>query len=190
MSNKKKTTFYYEWLHLDKNEFRILAMLADLGGTYKGDLSSILDYFNLSYQSKTRKQLKKSIEKLKDDGYIKCSVSGNTYLLEIIPKKIEIQMYQKWYNFLKNHQSTVESVSWIVVLKTYLWIIHNNPEDIITNRLIAGEINVSESTLGSAKRVLKEEFEAFVTKNRSVKLYDDMFVKIGHQISPCAWWGK
>lgn len=188
MTNERKITFYYEWLQLQKNEFRILSMLADQGGSYNGNLSPILDYFNLSHQNRNRVQLRDSIIQLKTNEYIIHSETGCTHSLELIPKNTEIQMYAEWYEFLKNHRSTVESVSWIMVLKTYLWILHNNPENIITNKDIAEEINTSLTTLGYAKRVLKEEFEAFITEDRSVKLYDDRFIKIGHQIFPSAWW--
>lgn len=190
MLDEKKIIFYYEWLQLDKNDFRILSMLADLGGNYIGNLSNILDYFELTHQQKHRNKIRNSIQLLKADGYIKCSVQGITYQLEIIPKETEIQMYAQWYKYLKNHKSTVVSVSWVMVLKTYLWIIQNNPDDIITNQLIQTEINTSETTLGSAKRVLREDFEAFVTQDRSIKLYDDTFVKVGHQIFPSAWWNN
>jgi len=128
MTNERKITFYYEWLQLHKNEFRILSMLADQGGSYNGNLSPILDYFNLSHQNKNRVQLRDSIIQLKTNEYIIHSETGRTHSLELIPKNTEIQMYADWYEFLKNHRSTVESVSWIMVLKTYLWILHNNPE--------------------------------------------------------------
>lgn len=38
----ENVAFYREWLPLNKKEFRILAMLADFGGEYHGNLTDIL----------------------------------------------------------------------------------------------------------------------------------------------------
>lgn len=44
----ENVAFYREWLPLNKKEFRILAMLADFGGEYHGNLTDMCRYFSVS----------------------------------------------------------------------------------------------------------------------------------------------
>ena len=48
----ENVAFYREWLPLNKKEFRILAMLADFGGEYHGNLTDMCRYFSVSPQHK------------------------------------------------------------------------------------------------------------------------------------------
>ena len=42
----ENVAFYREWLPLNKKEFRILAMLADFGGEYHGNLTDMCRYIS------------------------------------------------------------------------------------------------------------------------------------------------
>ena len=43
----EKVVFFLEWLRLPKEEFNILMMLADMGGSFKGNLSEMCRYFRV-----------------------------------------------------------------------------------------------------------------------------------------------
>ena len=96
----ENVAFYREWLPLNKKEFRILAMLADFGGEYHGNLTDMCRYFSVSPQHKNREALREAIQHLTDRHYIESSVNGRTYSLRIIPKEKEIvdqnmEMFEK-----------------------------------------------------------------------------------------------
>ena len=66
-----KVCFYREWLPLPKHDFRILAMLAEQGGSFKGSLADMCRLLNVTPgQSKTNAKLKASMETLTADGFI------------------------------------------------------------------------------------------------------------------------
>lgn len=57
----ERIVFYAEWLPLQKKDFRIMAMLADVG-EFKGNLSDLCRYFSLNPQQTHRTALRASIE--------------------------------------------------------------------------------------------------------------------------------
>lgn len=115
----EKVAFYREWLPLPKNDFRILAMLADKGGSFKGSLADMCRCLNIgSGQSKTNSRLRASIESLTADGFITHQKQGNTYTLSLVPKETKIEVFRKWVDdviYVKGFKS--ESVAWEQVLK-------------------------------------------------------------------------
>ena len=54
--------FYDDWLPLPKAEFNVLAMVAEQGGTYAGNLSDMCRYLNVTPQTRNREQLRSAIE--------------------------------------------------------------------------------------------------------------------------------
>jgi len=155
-------SFCREWLPLDKKEFRILAMLADKG-KFQGNLSDMCRYFSLDPQTRTRNQLRESIQKLSDQGLIVQESSGITYTLSAVPKEKKIEMPHEWLALLRQHQYSSESVSWEAIVKVLLWLSAFGGDQVITNDMIAANLNISVSTVVSAKNVLQNEFEA-ITK--------------------------
>ena len=70
--------FYKEWLPLPKNDFRILAMLAERGGSFKGSQADICRCLHIAPgQSKTNAKLQASIETLTSNGWITSQKQGN-----------------------------------------------------------------------------------------------------------------
>lgn len=65
----ENVAFYREWLPLNKKEFRILAMIADFGGEYHGNLTDMCRYFSVSPQHKNREALREAIRRLTDRHY-------------------------------------------------------------------------------------------------------------------------
>ena len=156
---EEKITFYRDWLPLDKKEFRILAMLADKG-KFQGNLSDMCRYFSLDPQTRTRNQLRESIQKLLDQGLIVQEISGITYTLRAIPKVEKIEMPRKWLALLRQHHYSSESVSWEVIVKVWLWLSACGGDQVIKNDMIATDLKISVSTVIAAKNVLQNEFAA------------------------------
>lgn len=185
---KETITFYYEWLPLDKKEFRILAMLADKG-EYRGDLSGLCDYFSVSRQHKNRAQLRNSIQKLKEQKLIEAELGGRTYTLRPLPKEKEIQMDRGLFESIRQHDYSQEAeVAWEQVIKLYLWIIQHEQQQIVTNAIIAKALNVSSSTVCAAKNVLDREYKTIAKKRVSEKMSDGSFRSLGQIIESGAWW--
>ena len=181
-----KITFYREWLRLPKGEFRIMAMLADRED-YTGNLSSLCDYFSLTRQTRNTTALRTAIETLTATGYILCETHGRTYRLRPIPKAEEIEIKREWLHRLIRHDYSSESVSWENVLKVLLWIIQNQ-EPVITNDLIAKELNISVSAIGYAKNVLEKDYEAITRRKISERTGENTFRTIGQELAASAWW--
>lgn len=179
-------TFYLEWLGVDKNQFRILSLLAPTG-EYKGMLSDMCRQLNISPQTRNRNKLKESISELAADGYITCEQLGRTYILRAAPKETVIEIPTEWLNRIINHQYSAESVSWQAVLKVLLWIIQNNTP-IVTRGLIATDINCGVDTITSALNVLEREFNAIIREVISAQNSNGEIRHIGLELTPSAWW--
>lgn len=138
----ENVAFYREWLPLNKKEFRILAMLADFGGEYHGNLTDMCRYFSVSPQHKNREALREAIQHLTDRHYIESSVNGRTYSLRIIPKEKEIALPREWLERVRTREYSSESVSWEAVIKLLLWLIaHTQSLLVSTERAIrTGEL--------------------------------------------------
>ena len=184
----KECIFYKEWLHLPKDQFNLLAMIAASGGEFHGNLTDICNYLSITPQSRNRNRIKDSLNYLSTDEWIRCNKDGRTLLLALIPKETEISLPLEWVNLVIKHQYS-EGVAWANVLKLYVWIVYNNG-CISTNKEIAAELNISESTVCSAKNVLTNEFEIITKKNISEKIFDGTFRTLGQIIEPSAWWNN
>lgn len=179
--------FYLEWLGLDKSLFRILAMLADVG-QFRGNLSDLCRYFSLNPQTKTREGLRNAIEELAATGFITCERSGNTYTLRAVPKATEIEIHKEWLHRLKSHDYSSEPVAWEQVLKVHLWIMLHSGDPVVKNAAIAADLNISVSTIGSAKNVLQKEYEAITRNYVSKKIGENRFMREGQKLVASAWW--
>ena len=190
MNNEnEKITYYYDWLTLDKKEFHILSMLADVG-EFNGNLSDICNYFHISVQQNHRETIKKSIETLTDGGYITSNKSGNAYTIRVVPKDNEIKIYRKWVHRIMNRKNKEPSVAWEQVLKLYLLYSFIGQEQLVTDAILASHLNTSESTISSAKKVLSQEFAAIIQEVVHEKRAENYFVTLGHEVQLTAWWNK
>jgi len=161
-------TFYREWLPLDKRDFRILTMLADIG-SFRGNLTALCQYLSLSPgQKKTNAAIRQSIETLTSNGYITSVLTGRTYQLAIIPKEQPIKVARRWFDDVMKADSFSEIVSWEMVVKTLVWISGNSLSNLVVNDTIAAELNTSVGTLGVAKNVLEKDFHSII---REVEKY-------------------
>lgn len=157
-----KVCFYREWLILPKNDFRILAMLAEQRGSFKGSLADMCRLLNITPgQSKHNAKLRASIETLTADGFITNQKQGNTYTLALIPKETEINVFRKWVDnviYVKGFEN--ESVAWEPVLKMLIWVYGQNGMAYHTAKEIAEDLGVSADVVGSAYTVLDKQFHS------------------------------
>lgn len=179
-------TFYFEWLGVDKNQFRILSLLAATGEV-KGNLSDMCRSLNLSVQTRNREKLREAIEVLSKCGYITSSLSGRTFTLKAIPKETVIEIPSEWLEQIMNHNYSSESVSWQAVLKVLLWLFKSR-EPIVTRDMIAADINCGVDTITSALNVLERDYNAIIRGIISKQNSNGQFRRIGIEATPVAWW--
>lgn len=183
MSN---ATFYLEWLGVDKNQFRILSLLAPKG-EFKGNLSDMCRSLHISVQTGNRNKLKEDISSLAEGGYITSEQNGRTYSLKANTKETVIKIPTDWLVRIMNHEYTSESVSWQAVLKVLLWT-YTNFNPIVTRKEIADVLNIGEDTISSALNVLEKDFNA-ITREQVIKETENgEFRCIGLELKPTAWW--
>lgn len=183
----EKAIFYWEWLPLPKAEFNILAMLAEQGGSFSGNYSDMMDYFHVTRQQHNRQAIRSAIESLAATGFITHESRGRTQVLKVIPKAKEIQIPRLWVQSVIRHDYTGESVAFAQVLKVFAWIA-GNEMDIVTNDMIAADLNISAATVVSAKNVLNREYENITKKRISEKLDGTTFRNLGQELRANAWW--
>lgn len=178
--------FYDDWLPLPKAEFNVLAMVAEQGGTYAGNLSDMCRYLSVTPQTRNREQLRSAIESLTSKGFLSCDTRGRTHHLKVIPKETEVRLPRPWVQSVIRHNYSSESVAFTQVLKVFMWITQNRME-VVTNAMIAAELGISESTVCAAKNVLQHEYENIIKKKVSQK-WGDSFRSLGQELAASAWW--
>ena len=183
----EQAIFYWEWLPLPKAEFNILAMLAEHGGSFSGNYSDMCRYLGVTPQNRNRQSLRDAMESLTSGGYITHESQGRTQTLKVIPKAVEIPLPRLWVQSVIRHDYSSESVAFAQVLKVFAWIVWNKAT-VVTNDLIAMDLNVSASTVVSAKNVLKREYENVRQRNVSEKLGEKIFRNLGQELEANAWW--
>ncbi len=179
-------TFYFEWLGVDKNHFRILSLLAPTG-EFRGNLSDMCRRFNLGLTTKNRNTLKSGISDLTEGGYITSDKKGNTYTLKANAKDTVIEIPAEWLNQIMNHSYTSESVSWQAVLKVLLWLCKNR-EPIVTRDMIAEDLNCGVDTITSALNVLERDYNAIIREFATKQKANGEYRRIGLELTPIAWW--
>ena len=185
----ERAIFYWEWLPLPKAEFNILAMLAEQGGSFSGTYSDICRYLGVTPQNRNRQTLRAAVEALEAAGFITHKSQGRTQTLKVVPKAIKIPLPRLWVQSVIRHDYSGQSVAFAQVLKVFAWIVWNKAA-VVTNDLIAADLNVSASTVVSAKNVLKREYENVRQRNVSEKLGENFFRNLGQELAANAWWNE
>ena len=179
--------FYREWLPLPKTEFNVLAMIVEQGGSFSGNYSDMCRYLGVTPQDRNRTSLRNAIESLVSKGFISCESRGRTHHLTVIPKATEIRLPRLWVQSVIQHDYSSEAVAFAHVLKVFIWIAHNDLS-VVTNGMIAKDLNVSVSTVVSAKNVLEREYENITKRKISEKIGNDIFRNLGQELAAGAWW--
>ena len=183
----EKVSFYREWLPLPKAEFNILAMLAEQGGSYSGNYSDMCRYLGVTPQNRNRQSLQSALSSLVTAGFITHQSQGRTQMLSLIPKATEIALPRLWVQSVIRHDYSGESVAFSQVLKLFAWIAHNKVP-VVTNDEIAADLNISPSTVVSAKNVLEREYECITKKRISEKMRDNFYRNLGQELRANAFW--
>lgn len=184
---EEQVTFYFEWLSLPKDEFNVLAMVAEQGGSYRGNYSDMCRYLGVTPQNNNRNRLQTAIPSLAAAGFITHDSRGRTQIMKVIPKATEIALPRRWVQSVIRHDYSGERVAFAQVLKVFAWVLHNK-KDIVTDEMIAEDLNVSKSTVGKAKKVLVLEYENLYKKPVSAKFGEGIFHKLGQELVANAWW--
>ena len=185
----EKVKFYWEWLHLPKEQFRLLAMIATNSGEYEGNYTDMCRYLSVTPQSRNRNKIKTALETLKSAGYIEWKTKKRTQYLKINPKEKEVKIPLRLAESIINHDySKEEQVAWEQVLKVYIWICCCECGEIVTNAEMASALSISESTVCSAKNVLEKEYEAITKEKVSEKIGENKFRTLGQLLQAGAWW--
>ena len=130
-----------------------------------------------------------AIESLAAAGFITHKSQGRTQTLTVIPKDTEIPLPRAWVESVIRHDYSGQNVAFAQVLKVFAWIVRN--KDIITtNDMIAADLNISASTVVSAKNVLEREYKNITKKRISEKLGDNCFRNLGQELAASAFWAE
>ena len=184
-------TFYWEWLRLPKDEFNILMMLADMGGSFRGNLSDMCRYFRVDPgNSKNKARLKNAIEKLTSNGFITTQKIGYTYSLQVIPKAQKVELLRKWVDPILQADRFSESVAKAPVIKSLIWISQNSYSKVVTNDQIVPDLNISVSSFGSAKNVLEKDFRSIMREVEHITLPNGEKRNIGQRLGVPADWSE
>lgn len=183
----EKAIFYREWLPLPKAEFNILAMLAEQGGSFSCNYSDMCRYLGVTPQNRNRQTLQIAIESLSSTGFIRHENRGRTQILTVIPKATEIPLPRSWVQSVIHHDYSSESVAFAQVLKVFAWIAQNEMP-VVTNDMMAADLNISPSTVVSAKNVLEREYENITKRKVSEKRGENIFRTLGQELRTSAWW--
>ena len=181
----EEVVFYKEWLSLPKEEFRIMMHLA-INGSQRGNLSDMCRWFGLNPQTTTRRIMREAIEELEKKNMIILSHQGRTYTLNLIPKETEIRLPLTWVQQIMHREKYYDSVAVEVVIKVLLWL-KDNGLKLLQNYQITTDLNISVSTLNTAKRVLRDDFGAIMQTIIRTKIAEGVFVTEGQEISLSAW---
>lgn len=185
----KECAFYQEWLPLDKEFFRILAIIADYGGTFRGNLSDLCRSLSLSVQTNNRAKLAAAIDYLAEAGFLDVQKQGRTYTLKVIPKGEEIGIAKRWLRPILRQEYCGETVSPEAVLKVLAWITANRLL-VVTDAEISAELNLSPDTIGKAKNVLSKEVKAIQRKIIKEKIAEGEYRNIGQELTAIASWSE
>ena len=182
MSNVK---IYYEWLPLDKNDFRILIFLA-ANGEFCGNFSDLCAALSLSRSGKNNKSLQQSIERLKKEHFITAKTKRDKIIISLIPKEQEVLISGERFAQIYCKKFTT-SVSWQNVLKVYLWLNHNATHELIHRAEIAEATKMSESSITSATNVLQDELQFIKKETVITKNAENQYVTQGQYIEEGAF---
>lgn len=183
-------TFDIEWLSLPKGEFRMLVMIADIGGDIRC-LSNACRYFGVrDDETSTKDKMKEDLQSLVDKGIINLTKIKRRYYATLNPiAKENIITIKREYLKTIMQRNYEAKVAWEQVLKCYLWIDSKTKPDLIfTNDEMVAAMNISSSTISKAKSPLKNEYQAVKIKKITDKIGDNNYRTIGQTAEVSAWW--
>ncbi len=182
--------FEKEWLKLEKYNFKLLTLVAVLAQNhlaYRGTVAEMCEYLGVDNQTKNRRAITTAIEQLEKKGMVKTILDGKVYTITLSvkaeKKKDVIVIQKKWIEMV---QGLKGGVSWDNVLRVWLYLIANE-EEIITSKKIAADLGMKKSMVDRIKIVLVNDLQAIKCRDRSKKISEGNFKKLGQTIDTFAW---
>ena len=182
--------FEKEWLKLEKYNFKLLTLVAVLAQNhlaYRGTVAEMCEYLGVDNQTKNRRAITTAIEQLEKKGMIKTILDGKVYTITLSvkaeKKKDVIVIQKKWIEMV---QGLKGGVSWDNVLRVWLYLIANE-EEIITSKKIAADLGMTKRMVDRIKVVLVNDLQAIKCRDRSKKISEGNFKKLGQTIDTFAW---
>ena len=182
--------FEKEWLKLEKYNFKLLTLVAVLAQNhlaYRGTVAEMCEYLGVDNQTKNRRAITTAIEQLEKKGIVKTILDGKVYTITLSvkaeKKKDVIVIQKKWIEMV---QGLKGGVSWDNVLRVWLYLIANE-EEIITSKKIAADLGMKKSMVDRIKIVLVNDLQAIKCRDRSKKISEGNFKKLGQTIDTFAW---
>ena len=191
---QNEAEFEFEWLLRQKYEFKILtliAVLADNNLAYRGTLKDMCEFFGVKPgDSRTNNQIKAAITKLEADGLLKQIVDGRTFTLTLSKKgeqrKRVIRIQKEWVEIAKNYKSEENSISWMNLLKVWLYLI-DNKQEVIKTSAVALELGLSKDSVKRAKKALEQDMNAIISKKKAKISENGWYCCLGSSITLNAW---
>lgn len=188
MKKEKEITFYKEWLHLPKDQFRILLYMVQ-NGSLSGNLSDMCKCFDLSPQNKNRNNIRITIELLAKNRFIECTKEGRVYNLSLIPQETKIQINYDWIDIITSKHPYSRSVAKENVIKVLLWLIDKGSE-MFQNSQIEEDLGISETTICDAKYILNNDFALISLEYKKRKTEEGLYYTEGQIVTIAAWIGE
>ena len=182
--------FEKEWLKLEKYNFKLLTLVAVLAQNhlaYRGTVAEMCEYLGVDNQTKNRRAITTAIEQLEKKGMVKTILDGKVYTITLSvkaeKKKDVIVIQKKWIEMV---QGLTTGVTWDNVLRVWLYLIANE-EEIITSKKIAADLGMTKRMVDRIKVVLVNDLQAIKCRDRSKKISEGNFKKLGQTIDTFAW---
>ena len=183
--------FEKEWLKLEKYNFKLLTLVAVLAQNhlaYRGTVAEMCDNLGIDNQTKNRRAITTAIAQLEEKGMVKTILDNNkvytiTLSVKAEKKKDVIVIQKKWIEMV---QGLKGGVSWDNVLRVWLYLIANE-EEIITSKKIAADLGMKKSMVDRIKIILVNDLQAIKCRDRSKKISEGNFKKLGQTIDTFAW---
>ena len=182
--------FEKEWLKLEKYNFKLLTLVAVLAQNhlaYRGTVAEMCDYLGVDNQTRNRRAITTAIAQLESKGMVKTILDGKVYTITLSvkaeKKKDVIIIQKKWIEMV---QGLTTGVTWDNVLRVWLYLIANE-EEIITSKKIAADLGMTKRMVDRIKVVLVNDLQAIKCRNRSKKISEGNFKKLGQTIDTFAW---
>jgi hypothetical protein len=185
MKNIKEITFYKEWLHLPKEQFRILLYIVQ-NGSLSGNLSDMCKCIGLSPQNKNRNNIRIAIEALAEEKYLNYVKAGRVYDLTVIPQETKIQISHDWVTKITDRHPYSRDVAKENVIKVLLWLVDNGPE-LFQNNQIVEELGISESVICDAKYILSNDFALIRLEYKRGRTEEGKYYTEGQFVTIAAW---
>lgn len=172
--NEEEFDFYREWiekkwvveekknqLNVEDYELKILilaSVLAENDLSFTGTIKTMCEWLGINGVKTTNKdKLRNAIANLVSKGYIVAKEVEKKITIIITKKGLKndrtIRLRKSWIQTMKQFKDEKISISWIQLLKVFIYIYDLPSGRIITNKKIADDLCISENTVLKAIKV-------------------------------------